>query len=176
MPEAICDRRRANAVSPGMRTGTALTPRRGVLWRQACASQLASRLKASIPPNAVASMIWIKTGVPPPVGLFARPEPHRPAVSASTIKLKAKRVEIAHAQYYGWALKNRAALMPTREQVDRAIAELEEVRQVHHGHIVIDAVLPDYYARFPKPCVGGWGRRRRCSSLRTGSIATLRDC
>jgi pyrroloquinoline quinone biosynthesis protein E len=75
------------------------------------------------------------------------------------IKLKAKRVEIAHAQYYGWALKNRAALMPTREQVDRAIAELEEVRQVHHGHIVIDAVLPDYYARFPKPCVGGWGRR-----------------
>src|SRR6202011_3974623 len=75
------------------------------------------------------------------------------------IKLKAKRVEIAHAQYYGWALKNRAALMPTREQVDRAIAELEEVRQVHHDHIVIDAVLPDYYARFPKPCVGGWGRR-----------------
>jgi pyrroloquinoline quinone biosynthesis protein E len=75
------------------------------------------------------------------------------------IKLKAKRVEIAHAQYYGWALKNRAALMPTREQVDRAIADLEEVRQVHHGHIVIDAVLPDYYARFPKPCVGGWGRR-----------------
>jgi PqqA peptide cyclase len=75
------------------------------------------------------------------------------------IKLKAKRIEIAHAQYYGWALKNRAALMPTREQVDRAMAELEEVRQAQHGHIVIDAVLPDYYARFPKPCVGGWGRR-----------------
>ena len=75
------------------------------------------------------------------------------------IKLKAKCVEIAHAQYYGWALKNRAALMPTREQVDRAMVELEEVRQAQHGHIVIDAVLPDYYARFPKPCVGGWGRR-----------------
>ena len=24
---------------------------------------------------------------------------------------------------------------------------------------MIDAVVPDYYARFPKPCVGGWGRR-----------------
>src|ERR1700732_910541 len=80
------------------------------------------------------------------------------------IKLKAKRVEIAHAQYYGWALKNRAALMPTREQVDRAIADLEEVRQVHHGHIVIDAVLPDYYARFSKPCCCRGGRRCRTVS------------
>src|SRR5271165_2285253 len=50
------------------------------------------------------------------------------------IKLKAKRIEIAHVQYYGWAVKNRAALMPTREQVDRAMAELEEVRQAQHGH------------------------------------------
>jgi len=75
------------------------------------------------------------------------------------IALKAKRIEIAHVQYYGWALKNRAALMPTREQVDHAIAQLEDLRCIHRGRIVIDAVLPDYYARFPKPCVGGWGRR-----------------
>jgi pyrroloquinoline quinone biosynthesis protein E len=33
------------------------------------------------------------------------------------------------------------------------------LRAKHHGRIVIDAVVPDYYARFPKPCVGGWGRR-----------------
>src|SRR5207302_2258014 len=59
----------------------------------------------------------------------------------------------------GWALKNRAALLPTREQVDHAITQLEHLRRVHRGCIVIDAVLPDYYARFPKPCVGGWGRR-----------------
>src|SRR5262249_40978079 len=32
-------------------------------------------------------------------------------------------------------------------------------RARHHGRIVIDAVVPDYYARYPKPCVGGWGRR-----------------
>lgn len=75
------------------------------------------------------------------------------------LALKASRIEIAHVQYYGWALKNRAALMPTREQVDRAVAEVEELRKTHQGKIVIDAVVPDYHARFPKPCVGGWGRR-----------------
>jgi len=75
------------------------------------------------------------------------------------LALKARRIEIAHVQYYGWALKNRAALMPTREQVERAVREVEALRARHHGQIVIDAVVPDYYARYPKPCVGGWGRR-----------------
>ena len=75
------------------------------------------------------------------------------------LSLGATRVEIAHVQYYGWALKNRAALMPSREQVDVAVRQVEELRRRHHGKIVIDAVVPDYYARFPKPCVGGWGRR-----------------
>jgi pyrroloquinoline quinone biosynthesis protein E len=75
------------------------------------------------------------------------------------LELGASRVEIAHVQYYGWALTNRATLMPEREQVARAAAEVEELRRRHHGRIVIDAVVPDYYARYPKPCVGGWGRR-----------------
>jgi pyrroloquinoline quinone biosynthesis protein E len=75
------------------------------------------------------------------------------------LALGAGRVEIAHVQYYGWALKNRAALMPTEDQVKTAIAAVEELRSRHHGRIVIDAVVPDYYARLPKPCVGGWGRR-----------------
>jgi PqqA peptide cyclase len=78
---------------------------------------------------------------------------------ALALKLGASRVEIAHVQYYGWALKNRAALMPSSEQVKRAAATVEELRKRHHGEIVIDAVVPDYYARLPKPCVGGWGRR-----------------
>lgn len=75
------------------------------------------------------------------------------------LALGAGRVEIAHVQYYGWALKNRAALMPTREQVETAVAQVEALRRKHKGAIVIDAVVPDYYARYPKPCVGGWGRR-----------------
>jgi|SRR5262245_7419972 len=75
------------------------------------------------------------------------------------LALGASRIEIAHVQYYGWALKNRAALMPSRAQVERAAAEVAELRSRHHARIVIDAVVPDYYARYPKPCVGGWGRR-----------------
>jgi PqqA peptide cyclase len=78
---------------------------------------------------------------------------------ALALSLGASRVEIAHTQYYGWGLKNRAALMPTAEQVKRATVAVEELRAQHHGEIVIDAVVPDYYARLPKPCVGGWGRR-----------------
>ena len=32
-------------------------------------------------------------------------------------QLAPQRMEIAHAQYYGWALQNRAALLPTRPQL-----------------------------------------------------------
>ncbi|BAT57780.1 antilisterial bacteriocin subtilosin biosynthesis protein AlbA [Variibacter gotjawalensis] len=78
---------------------------------------------------------------------------------ALAIKLGATRIEIAHVQYYGWALKNRAALMPTREQVDRAVEEVNTLRERHKGEIVIDAVVPDYYAKYPKACMGGWARR-----------------
>jgi pyrroloquinoline quinone biosynthesis protein E len=63
------------------------------------------------------------------------------------LKLKARRIEIAHVQYYGWALKNRAALMPTAEQMTRAAAAIKELRRRHQGKIVIDAVVPDCVGR-----------------------------
>ncbi len=75
------------------------------------------------------------------------------------LQLGAKRIEIAHAQYYGWALRNRAALMPRREQVIEAVRLVEEARERLKGRLVIDAVLPDYYAQYPKPCMNGWGRQ-----------------
>jgi PqqA peptide cyclase len=75
------------------------------------------------------------------------------------LALGASRIEIAHVQYYGWALKNRAALMPSRDQVERAASTVADLRSRHQGRIVIDAVVPDYYARYPKPCLGGWARR-----------------
>ena len=75
------------------------------------------------------------------------------------LQLDAKRIEIAHAQYYGWALRNRAALMPREDQVMEAIRLVEEARERLKGRLVIDAVLPDYYARYPKPCMNGWGRQ-----------------
>ena len=53
---------------------------------------------------------------------------------------------------------NRAALMPPRQEVERSIALVEEARARLKGELVIDMVIPDYYARYPKPCAGGWGR------------------
>lgn len=75
------------------------------------------------------------------------------------VALGAKRLEIAHTQYYGWAYVNRAALMPARADVDRSIAIVEEARRRLQGTLVIDLVVPDYYASYPKACAGGWGRR-----------------
>ena len=69
------------------------------------------------------------------------------------------RMEIANAQYYGWALANRAALMPTRSQVERSVAIIAEAEKRLAGRIRIDSVVPDYYAQYPKACMGGWGRR-----------------
>jgi pyrroloquinoline quinone biosynthesis protein E len=73
--------------------------------------------------------------------------------------LGADRLEIAHVQYYGWALANRAALLPSRRQLDTATATVEAARARLAGRLVIDYVLPDYYAHRPKACMGGWGRR-----------------
>lgn len=73
--------------------------------------------------------------------------------------LQPERIEIAHTQYYGWALTNRAALMPTRAQVDKAVAVVADAEKRLAGRIRIDSVVPDYYAQYPKPCMGGWGRK-----------------
>jgi len=74
-------------------------------------------------------------------------------------RLQPDRVEIAHTQYYGWALANRAALMPTRAQVEKSIAVITEAEKRLAGRIRIDSVLPDYFAKYPKACMGGWGRK-----------------
>jgi PqqA peptide cyclase len=73
--------------------------------------------------------------------------------------LQAERVELANVQFYGWAFLNRAALLPTREQVVRAreIATAAKARLT--GKIDIFYVLPDYYETRPKPCLNGWGQR-----------------
>jgi len=73
--------------------------------------------------------------------------------------LQAERVELANVQFYGWAFLNRAALLPTRQQVVRAreIAIAAKARLT--GKIDIFYVLPDYYETRPKPCLNGWGQR-----------------
>jgi PqqA peptide cyclase len=70
----------------------------------------------------------------------------------------AERIEIANAQYYGWAALNKAALMPSYEAVIRQAGIVTEARARLKGILNIDYVTPDYYARYPKPCMGGWAK------------------
>jgi len=75
------------------------------------------------------------------------------------VSLQADRLEVAHVQYHGWALRNRAALLPTREQVERSVDLISAARERLRGVLAIDFVVPDYFAVLPKACMGGWGRR-----------------
>jgi pyrroloquinoline quinone biosynthesis protein E len=72
-------------------------------------------------------------------------------------ELGADRLELANTQYYGWALENRRALMPTRQQVEAAAAVADTAMQRYAGRMQVLYVLPDYYEATPKPCYGGWG-------------------
>jgi len=84
---------------------------------------------------------------------------HLEAMIELAVSLGAARLEVAHTQYYGWGLRNRAALIPTRAQLERATEIITAARQRLKGRLVIDYVVPDYYARRPKSCMGGWARR-----------------
>jgi PqqA peptide cyclase len=80
--------------------------------------------------------------------MLALVEEHRPGSA-----------EFASVQYYGWGFANREALLPTRRQLDFCVATLKDAEERLQGRTRVVFVVPDYYARFPKPCVGGWGRK-----------------
>jgi PqqA peptide cyclase len=80
-------------------------------------------------------------------------------VIALAERLGADRLELANAQYVGWALLNRRWLMPTRAQLDAARAVAAEARRRLRGRMEVLFVTPDYYAEFPKACMDGWARR-----------------
>jgi pyrroloquinoline quinone biosynthesis protein E len=81
------------------------------------------------------------------------------AIIALAERLGADRLELANTQYLGWALANRDALLPTREQLDRAFAVASEARARLLGRMEMVFVTPDYYAEFPRACMDGWARR-----------------
>lgn len=82
---------------------------------------------------------------------------HMAAMVNEAIELGAGRIELAHAQYYGWAARNRAALLPSREDALAAGSLVAQLREVTRDEIAIDYVPPDHFARYPKPCMNGWG-------------------
>lgn len=71
-------------------------------------------------------------------------------------EMGARRIEVATVQFHGWAMQNRGALMPTREQATEANRTVAEARARLKGKLVIDYVPADYHADYPKPCMGGW--------------------
>jgi len=73
--------------------------------------------------------------------------------------LEAERLELANAQYYGWAFANRAALLPTRSQIAQAIEVVGAQKKRLLGRMEILFVTPDYYSERPKPCMNGWATR-----------------
>ena len=73
-------------------------------------------------------------------------------------RLGARRLELANTQYHGWAAVNRAALMPTPDQLERGERAVARARERLGATMEILWVLPDYYERLPKPCMGGWAR------------------
>jgi pyrroloquinoline quinone biosynthesis protein E len=75
-------------------------------------------------------------------------------------ELGADRIELANTQYYGWAQRNREALLPSRAQLERAEAVVRGARERLRGQMEMIYVIPDYYSKYPKPCMGGWGRRQ----------------
>jgi pyrroloquinoline quinone biosynthesis protein E len=73
--------------------------------------------------------------------------------------LQADRLELANTQYLGWALRNRAALMPSAEQLQAARELAAAARRRLKGRMEVLFVTPDYFAERPRPCMDGWGRR-----------------
>lgn len=82
------------------------------------------------------------------------------ALIALAERMGADRLELANTQYYGWALRNRDALMPTREQLAAAEPVVRAETRRLRGVMEIIYVVADYYEPYPKPCMYGWGARQ----------------
>ena len=82
-----------------------------------------------------------------------------PEMLAIAESSSATRIEFANVQYYGWAFANREHLLPTRTQLDASLAFIQQAQKRLEGRIRVEFVVPDYYAKYPKPCMGGWARK-----------------
>ncbi len=75
-----------------------------------------------------------------------------------TLELDAQRLELANTQYYGWAVLNQEALLPSWDQLRRGEEAVKRFRERVGPKVDVLWVLPDLYEELPKPCMGGWGR------------------
>jgi PqqA peptide cyclase len=85
---------------------------------------------------------------------------HIGGIIALAEEMGADRLELANTQYYGWALRNRAALLPTHEQLAAAGPVVRQAQERLAGRMEIVYVIADYHEANPKPCMYGWGSRQ----------------
>jgi PqqA peptide cyclase len=83
---------------------------------------------------------------------------HVDEILAMAEAMGAQYVELANTQYYGWAVANQDALLPTWDQLRRGEEAVQRFRERVGPRVDVLWVLPDFYEEQPKPCMGGWGR------------------
>ena len=83
--------------------------------------------------------------------------PHVGRIIDMAERMGADFLELANTQYYGWAWHNRAALMPTVDELRDAEAIVMAHRAASNDRMKILWVSPDYADAEPKPCMAGWG-------------------
>jgi PqqA peptide cyclase len=82
---------------------------------------------------------------------------HIDSIIELAVKLGVEYLELANTQYYGWAFKNKAALIPTHEQLKHAEERVAAWREKLGNSMKLLFVVPDYFEKTPKPCMSGWG-------------------
>jgi pyrroloquinoline quinone biosynthesis protein E len=82
-----------------------------------------------------------------------------PELIELALQVGAERLELANTQYLGWALENRAMLLPSVAQIERAREQAAAARERLRGKLELLFVLPDYEAGLARPCMQGWARR-----------------
>ncbi|MFE5508066.1 pyrroloquinoline quinone biosynthesis protein PqqE [Amycolatopsis japonica] len=110
----------------------------------------------------VAAELIKKAGLPLSVNVVLHRQNHDQLAGIIDLaeEMGADRLELANTQYYGWALRNRDALMPTRRQLDEAEPIVRAATERLRGRMEVIYVVADYYEQYPKPCMYGWGARQ----------------
>ena len=175
LPDLIAAARAANIYTNLITAGVLLSEEKLARYMAAGLDHVQLSFQDSEPGNAnkiggykdghakkLAAATWITAaGLPLTVNAVVHRQnlDHLAEIIAMAAELGAHRLEIAHVQYYGWALENRDLLLPTAEQVARANDLAAAAAETYSGRMVIDYVVPDYFARRPKRCMDGWGNQ-----------------
>jgi pyrroloquinoline quinone biosynthesis protein E len=174
LPELVRSAREAGLYTNLLTSGVGLTPARGERLRDAGLDSVQISFQADEPGAAdaiagvsaharklEAARLVGELGWPLTLNVVLHREniDRIEALVALAEELGAERLELANTQYYGWAFHNRASLLPSRTQAEKAQAAATAAAERLRGRMQVVYVLPDYLGDRPKPCMNGWGQR-----------------